>query len=360
MLIYWIIFLIPALLALSGNKRTKTFGTNYSLSLDFFWFLVLLFLTSFIGLRYEVGGDWHTYILILSRSIDEGFSLLRDPSYVALNKLSSYLGFGIYGVNLICAFIFSLGLIKFCKNLPRSFLALAISIPYLVIVVSMGYTRQAVALGICMYGFVILSRGHLFKFICLVLFAVTIHKSSMIFIPIAALSATKNKLVTILGLLILTIFTYFIFLAETFDIIYKNYIESEQQSQGAFVRLFMNLVPAVLFLVLRKRFKIPREEKSLWTWFSMISIFLFFSYFLTDASTAIDRIALYMLPLQLFVFGYLPDLFKVKGQFNDFISFCILIYYGLTLFVWLNFATHSFAWVPYTNIISETVFELTL
>jgi hypothetical protein len=147
-----------------------------------------------------------------------------------MNKFSTYIGFGIYGVNIICGFIFSLGLGLFCKSLPRPLLALSVAMPYLVIVVAMGYSRQAVSLGLCMIGLAYLGRGNLLRFVFFIMIAITIHKSSMILLPLAALAATKNKVSLFISILFLSIIIYIVFLAETFDIIYRNYVEVQQQS----------------------------------------------------------------------------------------------------------------------------------
>ena len=57
--------------------------------------------------------------------------------------------------------------------------------------------------------------------------------------------------------------------------------------------------------------------------------------------------ALYLLPLQLFVFAHLPDVLGVYGRRNTTFLTIIIAYYALVLFVWLNFATNAPAWVPY-------------
>lgn len=361
MLIYWLLFLIPAFLALSGEKRERNPVSRFHpLALDGFWMIVIIFLTLIIGLRYQVGGDWHTYLLILSRSEGEEFSILRDPGYAAMNKLSTYIGFGIYGVNIICGFIFSLGLGLFCKSLPRPLLALSVAMPYLVIVVAMGYSRQAVSLGLCMLGLAYLGRGNLLRFVFFIMIAITIHKSSMILMPLAALAATKNKVSLFISIFFLSIIIYIVFLAETFDIIYRNYVEVQQQSSGAFIRLAMNALPSIIFLVLHKKFNLEEQEEKIWKWFSYFSILLFLLFFLTDANTALDRIALYAIPIQLVVFSYLPDIFKIGGHFNKLIILIIIFYYLLALLVWINFAAHSFAWIPYNSLITQTIYRFLL
>lgn len=107
--------------------------------------LIGTILTLFIGLRHEVGGDWFGYLPYLTRA--EGLSLeevfvFGDPGYNALNWLFASYSWGIYGVNLVSAAIFSAGLVVFCRAQPRPWVALCIAIPYLVIVVAMGYSRQ--------------------------------------------------------------------------------------------------------------------------------------------------------------------------------------------------------------------------
>jgi len=65
----------------------------------------------------------------------------------------------------------------------------------------------------------------------------------------------------------------------------------------------------------------------------------------------VDRVALYMLPLQLVVFAHLPDIFGRKNQ--GFVVAGVVVYYAAVQFVWLNFASHAFAWLPYRNYLFE-------
>ena len=109
----------------------------------------------------------------------------------------------------------------------------------------------------------------------------------------------------------------------------------------------MCVLPAIIFLIYRKKFLMYHTEKRIWTLYSLLSLGCFFSLFLTSASTAIDRIALYLLPLQLAVFSYLPEVFGRKNAINGQWLILIGFYYTLVLFVWLFFAHHASAWLPY-------------
>ena len=163
MFTYWLVFLFFAIFAMIGKARIPIIA-NYphKLNIDFMWLFIIIFLTVFIGFRFEVGGDWGAYLMYYDSFsgiyLRDAFNITSDPGYILINWASSELGWGIYGVNTICGFIFALGLAIFCRNLPRPLLALLAAIPYLLIVVGMGYSRQGVALGFAMMGFVALGR----------------------------------------------------------------------------------------------------------------------------------------------------------------------------------------------------------
>jgi hypothetical protein len=306
-----------------------------------------------------VGGDWTNYIRQLQRlsvyDISESFTMLGDPGYNLLSYASLALGWGVYGVNIFCGFIFSIGLATFCRSLPRPLLALAVAFPYMVIVVAMGYSRQGVALGISMLALVYLVREKKLKFTLLILLAATIHKSSFLLLPIAALASTKNRLLIFLAFGIIIGFVYYIFLSSAYEKLITNYIESQYSSQGAFIRLLMNAVPSALFLIWNHRFNLPDSDRALWKIFAYISLLLLALLFLTNASTALDRIGLYMLPIQLVVFAYLPEIFGDRGSINQWIVLGIIGYYSLVLFIWLTFSTHSALWLPYQNLLLSAV-----
>jgi hypothetical protein len=81
-----------------------------------------------------------------------------------------------------------------------------------------------------------------------------------------------------------------------------------------------------------------------------MSIASLFSLQLISSSTAIDRVALNFLPLQIFVASHLPDTGILKfGKFAW--KFLIVLFAFFVLSIWLLFAAHSNCWIPYRNII---------
>ena len=63
----------------------------------------------------------------------------------------------------------------------------------------------------------------------------------------------------------------------------------------------------------------------------------------SPSTTAVDRVALYVLPIQIAVLSRVPG-----GLLSEFTGKLAVIGYSLAVqFVWLNFAAHADYWVPY-------------
>ena len=67
----------------------------------------------------------------------------------------------------------------------------------------------------------------------------------------------------------------------------------------------------------------------------------------SPSSTAVDRMALYLIPIQIFVFARLPDLGGKDRGLTNVLLFSVLGFYAAVMAVWLNFAAHAYAWIPY-------------
>ena len=137
-------------------------------------------------------------------------------------------------------------------------------------------------------------------------------------------------------------------LANAADNLIYQYIDRDMQSAGAKIRVGMNLLPSLLLLIYRKEWKRSFDDYTFWFWIALGSIA---AMILVDvASTAADRVALYFIPIQLAVYARLPYL--ARNQISPAImKVMIIVGYTAVLFVWLNFAAHAYAWVPYQNIL---------
>ena len=347
---YWAAFLISALAA-STERAASASSLGQENKRDHpLWIATGFALTLFIGYRFEVGGDWFNYLdhvdSLWGMSLGEALTL-PDPGYQILNWLSLQMGWGVFGTNLIGGGIFAFGLVVFCRSLERPRLAFCIAIPYLIIVVAMGYSRQGIALACAMIGLVALQRRSTVKFVAWVMLGATFHKTAVLLLPLGAFAYSQGWLIRVAWISLGTIIGYFLFLAESSETLYAGYIEAEYQSEGALVRLLMNVVPAAILLLKWRQFRSFAAITPIWKWVAWLSLALLVVLFLTPSSTAVDRVALYFLPLQLLVFSTLPDALTPRGGSPRGAVTMILAYYALVLFVWLNFAEHSKYWIPY-------------
>lgn len=357
---YWFLFIVPAFLALIGARRKiDPITDKFSTRIDFLWLTVILILTVVIGFRFQVGGDWGNYYWQVERSIGlpfiESFRLRGDPLFSILNWLSGNLGFGVYGVQVISGLIFSYGLSKFCLTLPRPFLALTVAIPYLVIVVAMGYSRQGLAIGIVLLSLVALMDQKKLKFVMLIFISASIHKSAIILLPILGFVSKSNNLWNLIWVAITCVIAFFVFVSAYLEFLIYAYFESEYNSSGAFIRLSMSVLCALIFLLFSKNFNFTQQNILIWKFFSYASILLFLALFISSSSTALDRIALYFIPLQLVVLSYLPEIFKVSKKISQGLRWSVVFYCSIVLTVWLLFADSSFRWVPYKSFLFELV-----
>jgi hypothetical protein len=223
----------------------------------------------------------------------------------------------------------------------------AVAVPYLIIVVAMGYTRQAVAIGIILAGLSITDRKSLGRFAIYIVFAAAFHKSAVIVLPLVALAARRQRIVTV-GILVATAaLLYFVFVRANIDLMMTNYVDAGYESQGAVIRVAMNLPPALLFLAAQHRFNLPEQQRLLWRNFAIAALVAAFLLLLTDATAAVDRLALYLIPMQMLVLSRLPEALAGRRAGNGEVVFAVIAYSAAIQFVWLNFAYHAEFWLPY-------------
>ena len=346
MLPYWLLFGICALGSLITYRATKA----NSRSLVYLT-IIGVAICLMIGLRYQVGGDWFGYVRIFKRIELAGFfgSIgSSDPGYILVNWLSAQIGGGLWLADLLCAIIFTTGLMNFCSRQPSPWLALVVAVPYLIIVVAMGYTRQAVAIGLIMFGLSARGETTLLRMAFFVTLAATFHKSAIVVLPLFALARTTNRFMIALICASIALLLYYFLLSSSVDRLMHNYVTEKYASQGAAIRVSMDVVAATLFFVSRKRLGLSSAEDKLWRNFSLAAFFLLMLLVLSPASTAVDRLALYVITLQLLVLSRLPLAWGLNGRVSLPITAAVIGYSGLVEYIWLTQATNASAWTPYS------------
>tara|TARA_B100001250_G_C19743148_1_gene763989 strand:+ start:66 stop:1106 length:1041 start_codon:yes stop_codon:yes gene_type:complete len=314
---------------------------------NYIWIFIIFLLSIFIGFRNEVGGDWIHYENFYYTVPDLHFNEIISSNlvYIYINQIAHYLGIQIIGVNFICAILFMFALATFLNNTPNKWLSLAISFPIIIIILSMGYTRQGLAFSFSLFLIKALEEKKLFLSFIFITLSILSHKTGLFissFLLFLYLWYHKKYLYLVLGVIIPIFFGYF-FLTSYSHLLY-NYAGSGQHffSYGSLPRSLLIFFIAILFIIYKKKFKNMTEYQIfIYTSFAYMIIFLFPLCFTT--STLVDRLLLYLYPLKLVFISFA----NLKDKSIRFITFIISSIYFFYLITWVSFGKNSFSWVPY-------------
>lgn len=347
MAMYWCLFLLPLLAVfLPGRVKKEQQAIG--------WVAFALLLIAFVGLRDQTGGDWFAYDKSFWLHGNQSFASLaesfREPGYYWTGWVVYHLGGSVHWLNLLCATLLSIGLVRFCRDLPLPWLGALVSVPYLVIVVGMGYTRQSAAIGLVMIAFSYLGEGKIRKYLVFVLLAFMFHRSAIVLLPVGGFVATRNKYLAFASIAAISLLGASMFSGGEAEKLWTNYVESDysQAADGAPLRVAMNALSGFIFLVFRRRFGCNESSSRLWTFLSLVSFACV--PLLAVSLTAVDRLALYLIPLQVYVGSHIPRIAKTAVSRTQ-LALGVAACYGAVLFVWLNYAGNSYRWIPYRSVL---------
>ena len=339
MIPYIFLFILIFLLFLEHkSSQRKLAGFN--------WFLLFFAFILFVGLRYNTGGDFEIY-----------YELYQKPKEVNTQFFYNLISQFFYNLNLpfqylifICACLFFYALFKYALLQNSPYLVIFISFPFLITVVSMGYLRQSIS-----FSFLLLAINSFYKknnfFYYLNFFlGILFHLSLLIMLPLKQFAEKSNIFFFIISFIIFIIIFY-IFYDAFFILINSYYVSSSTiSSLGAFPRVLLNVIPSIIFIIFYKKFLFPERIKRLYLFIALGSIISL--VFVFNFSTLVDRINIYFIPIQLFVYSNMSNLFREKLNYN-FVILSVLIIYFVYFFAWAFFGSFSAAWFPYKNILFE-------
>lgn len=349
MTFYWLFFSFFAFFSVSTIKLEK----NLSFALKS---ILIFFLIIFIGLRHEVGGDWDIYLYDFYKNIEYfnllNFNYVRDFGYEFLSYIIYHLDLGIYGLNLILASIFILSLLKFSKNISDNiWLSLTIAFPYLILVVSMGYVRQATALAFILLFLVSFKNNKILSSSIYLLTAVLFHKSAIIIIPIYLVTFLKFNIKAIILFIFTSGFAFVIIFPEIDRIIAGYLFEgSKYVSSGVYYRIALNIFAGLLFIIFYKKIKLNNNLDYFIIIIFLINLLLLLFSF--SFSTLVDRLIINFTFIQIIVFS---RLYLVNIKYKILINLSVILIYFLLLIIWFNFSNHSYAWLPYDNLLFQLI-----
>ncbi|HVJ08742.1 MAG TPA: EpsG family protein [Acidisarcina sp.] len=346
MLIYGMMLSIICLLGLFSLFLPSR---QYALRIALASFAALL-LTGFMGLRDHVGADWPAYdniFEIYSRvQLRDVFTTTTiEPCYALLNYLAHCVGGDIHLVNLVCAFLMVLGLIRFAYLIRvDACLLLFLATPYLLYAVGMGYTRQAVAIGI---GFAALGywvRGEHKKCYACMGLAICFHYSAVFLFLLIAMKNGRRALL-VLPVALLGAFLLVKILLTSYLSLYIQNTE-DLHSNGVWLRLAIVLIGVVTFMVQRKRWKSDPGMFNMLSSASALAVFLV--PVAVVASTLADRVCLYLFFVYLAACGRAIH-FSSPAARQVAMGILVAATYGC-FFLWFTVSPYAASsWIPYRS-----------
>ena len=343
---YWLLFGLWLIGTIHFARSSQNTNSNWL-------FTVACVLTALmIGLRYHVGGDWGPYLRIYDSIYFQPLIPalgLSDPGYAFLNWLAARLDTGIWLPNMVCAILFMAGVGRLGSRQPQPWLAMLVAVPYFVLVVAMGYTRQAAAIGIVCFAIADAEGKKIWRTVVLIGIAALFHKTAILMLPLAIGPIAIRKIVTAILSAIVFIGLFVLLLRGQSDQMINSYAQSDYNSQGAAVRIAMNVLAGTLFILLKKRFIMNQYQKFYWGLNAIASFLSVIALFWLSASSGVDRLSLFLIPLQMVTFSRVPQ--ALSGSRKLVIPALILVVaYCFTVeFVWLNFGDNAKLWIPYST-----------
>ena len=85
-----------------------------------------------------------------------------------------------------------------------------------------------------------------------------------------------------------------------------------------------------------------------WRTFALMAVLAAIALPFVASSVIVDRLSIYLIPLQIFVLSRLP--YSTSDQDPGIgMKMLVIVYTGAVLFVWLNYAVNAGSWLPYRN-----------
>lgn len=338
--IYAALFLFPAAWAAAG-ARTPDGRPGKAVVLA-----TALILSVLIGLRFQVGGDWHSYWLMLERAhnLDWATALtISDPAYMGLNIVAARLGFSIAFVNLACATLAVAGTFAFALRQNRPWLALLIAVPVLLAVTAMTTTRQSAAIGLELLALGWFLDGRRSLPIFALLLACAFHWSSAALLPIIPLLLVGPEYRVRLG---------WGLVALAFAGAAALWLRAEPgiPAAGGLFRLLPSLVAAAAIPFLHRRAMLEGNAAAIAFYLGGLALLCLAQ--LPVSSLNADRLGLYTIALQMLVLPRLPDIFLAPAMRRTAIASPVFLYWAMFA-VWAMLSPYAGCMTPYRSYLQE-------
>lgn len=352
MTIYIIAFILSLICIYIGQKFEES---NYSIIAKIFYIIGILIPTILAGIRdYSIGTDVEVYAVPIFKNASEYNSLNDYISYVIASGNKDYLYFVmnfivsrfttesfwiLFFISLnINLFIF-LGWYKCKKKIPIWFGMFLFYFTYYNM--SLNAMRQCIAMSIIFYAFSFITEKKVYKYYFWIIIATGFHTSGIIsiaFYPFYYLVNSRliskyrvlSNCTILLGIIILILLikpiTVFLVSRGIFRSNYLNYLSSDVF--GGYFNVKILVLNIIELMIIFLPYKFLKNINSKFNFLLLFSIIGFIFSQLTFISTYTNRIAYYFLFIRMYLYGYIPYLFKNKQNKLIFL-FGIIVYFVL-------------------------------
>ena len=170
------------------------------------------------------------------------------------------------------------------------------------------------------------------------------------FVPLILMAAGQRRFVVFLLASLTIVIAYFTVLPSALERYGAGYLQGELNAAGAAVRVIMNLLPALILLLSGDRLYRSFEERMVWRTFALMAVLAAIALPFVASSVIVDRLSIYLIPLQIFVLSRLPSATSHEDPGLG-MKMLVILYTGAVLFIWLNYAVNAGSWLPYRSYI---------
>ena len=320
------------------------------------FYLSLLIISLYIGLRYNVGTDFYSYTKlyykIIYLDLSSYLNLDLEIGHYIICKISNLLFNESYGMMIIYAFFTNFFVMKAIEKLTKKNFWLSYLIYSLTFLpFACNGIRQGLSMSIILYAFSFFNDKKYLKFYLLVFLALLFHKTSIIIVPYSLIGIVFKKkgkdykyyiLITILILILLfseRIFNFTIFSEYTSYLNYKS-------TAGILKALYK--FPPVIFAFYSMIYKSNDSQKINR---HFLAIFVLIGYFLMLIGfklNYVDRVSLYF---EQFIIFLIPNIiYDSNFKLNKFVILMLSLIDYLGLFYVNIYINGYYDFFPYNFI----------
>lgn len=361
MIPYYVFLIIPAFFMFSRSEKSQ----------KIFLLLFLLFLSLFLGLRFEMGTDWYEYSKDYYQQIRQ-FEYLKFEEFFKFKSffnlsfvnlighmpfyklgflISNFFTQNIIFFNILNSIIVVFGFYIFCNvlNLKNSstWTILTFLMPFLYFV-STDIIRQFSGLVFVSVAFAYLLKSDKKKFVFFTLIGACFHLTSIIFLSILFLIDKKIRIIIIIFIILTNSLTYYssenIYLIKLFSF----YLSDDRlMTYSVKINLLLIFFPFFFIFYFFKQKKFNKLEQKI------IFFFILYGFFCAGISIFDDttsyRLSVYLLIFYSIIITKNISISSKKSLYwfkSSIFTFSLLL-----LTFWLNFSNHAHVYIPYKSVL---------